>query len=105
MKRILEFLKNICGVNTDKYHFTTLGDSKYGTNKLTKEELDGLARTTEWMKEKKVVPITGYILELEKGSFFIHDSGKPYELVKNYEDRKHKFEDSPYTLKWGSDEY
>ena len=92
------------GREPEKMHWTTLGDSRYGTPKLSDEEIKNSEKLVNYLKEKRVRPITGYILEMEKGSFFIHDAGRPWEIVRNDSALTPKCvlqEDGDYTLKLG----
>jgi hypothetical protein len=71
------------GKESEKMHWTTISDSRYGTPKLSEDEIEKSEKLIDYLKEKRVLPIIGYILEMEKGSFFIHDSGRPWEIVRN----------------------
>lgn len=89
------------GRKPEKMIWTTLG-SRWAATDLTQDEIEMMRKSVEWCNENKLAPISGFVQEQKKGTYFIPTvetlpimkiDCPPQKRVKVIE------ENSPFTLK------
>lgn len=101
------FIKKIMGwqgKNIEDYEITCFGNHLVARD-LSRKEIEQIENTINYCKEKKVPPISGYIFENEKGSYFCpSDTMAPGPMKIDCEERKpwgKLPEENAYSLKLG----